>query len=83
MPAPYSGGCQCGQVRYDLTGEPLHLIACHCSECQNQSGSAFGMSMIVKMDDLKITAEAMADLLEKFGCSAELVELTRHQWRSE
>ncbi len=55
MPAPYSGGCQCGQVRYDLTGEPLHLIACHCSECQNQSGSAFGMSMIVKTDDLKIT----------------------------
>ena len=55
MPAPYSGGCQCGQVRYDLTDEPLHLIACHCSECQNQSGSAFGMSMIVKTDDLKIT----------------------------
>lgn len=55
MPAPYSGGCQCGQVRYDLIDEPLRLIACHCSECQNQSGSAFGMSMIVKTHDLKIT----------------------------
>ena len=55
MPAPYSGGCQCGQVRYYLTGEPPHLIACHCNECRNQSGSAFGMSMIVKTDDLKFT----------------------------
>ena len=55
MPAPYSGGCQCGQVRYDLTGEPVHLIACHCNECRNQLGSAFGMSMIVKTDDLKFT----------------------------
>ncbi len=35
MPAPYSGGCQCRQVRYDLTGEPVHLIACHCNECLN------------------------------------------------
>ena len=55
MPAPYTGGCQCGQVRYTLTKEPLHLIACHCSECQIQSGSAFGMSMIVRREDLEVT----------------------------
>ena len=35
MPAPYSGGCQCRQVRYDLTGESVHLIACHRNECLN------------------------------------------------
>ena len=55
MPAPYSGGCQCGQVRYELIGEPIRLFACHCTECQRQSGSAFGMSMVVRQDDLKIT----------------------------
>ena len=55
MPAPYTGGCQCGQVRYELTGEPIRLIACHCTECQRQSGSAFGMSMLVRQDDLKIS----------------------------
>jgi hypothetical protein len=34
-------------VRYRLTGEPLGLAVCHCTECQRQSGSAFGMSLAV------------------------------------
>jgi hypothetical protein len=48
MPAPYTGGCQCGSVRYVVTMEPIRLLACHCKECQRQSASAFGMSMLVK-----------------------------------
>jgi hypothetical protein len=40
------GGCQCGRVRYRVEGEPLILGICHCTECQRQSGSAFGMSMV-------------------------------------
>jgi len=55
MPAPYTGGCQCGQVRYELTAEPKRLVACHCKECQRQSGSAFGMSMLVAEDNLAVT----------------------------
>lgn len=55
MPAPYTGGCQCGSVGYVLTTEPLRLAACHCTECQRQSGSAFGMSMPVKKDSLTVT----------------------------
>ncbi len=31
------------------------MAACHCKECQRQSGSAFGMSMPVKTDSLKVT----------------------------
>ena len=41
------GGCQCGDVRYELSGAPLGLSACHCKACQKQSGSAFGMSLHV------------------------------------
>ena len=47
MTAPYSGGCQCGQIRYEIRAEPLTLYACHCKECQKQSSSAFGLSMPV------------------------------------
>src|SRR5262245_47987104 len=32
-------------------------LACHCKECQRQSGSAFGMSMIVPDDSLLVTGE--------------------------
>ena len=55
MPAPYTGGCQRGSVRYVLTTEPVRLVACHCTECQRQSGSAFGLSMLVKKDNLAVT----------------------------
>lgn len=41
------GGCQCGAVRYRLTAEPRFLAVCHCKECQRQSGSAFGMSLMI------------------------------------
>ena len=55
MTAPYTGGCQCRSVRYILTTEPIRLSACHCKECQRQSGSAFGMSMPVKKESLTVT----------------------------
>ncbi len=44
---PLSGGCQCGQLRYKITEQPLTLYCCHCTECQAQSSSAFGMSLRV------------------------------------
>jgi len=42
-----TGGCQCGQVRYRLSAEPQALFICHCRECQKQSASAFGISVIM------------------------------------
>ncbi|MBW4440321.1 MAG: GFA family protein [Plectolyngbya sp. WJT66-NPBG17] len=54
MNAPYTGGCQCGQIRYEIRAEPLTLYACHCKECQRQSSSAFGMSMTVQREAVVI-----------------------------
>jgi len=55
MPAPYEGGCLCGTVRYRLTAEPLTLYACHCTDCQVLSGSAFRLSMPVVRESVQIT----------------------------
>lgn len=55
MPAPYSGGCQCGAVRYEITGEPTGLTVCHCTDCQRQSASAFGMSLRVPTASVRFT----------------------------
>jgi hypothetical protein len=54
MLIPYIGGCQCGRIRYEIHAEPLTLYVCHCTECQRQSASAFGMSMPVPRDAVKI-----------------------------
>ena len=45
-----TGGCQCGAIRYRLLGAPTALYACHCRLCQQQSASAFGMSMRIERD---------------------------------
>ncbi|WP_298232707.1 GFA family protein [uncultured Azohydromonas sp.] len=54
MPDARTGHCQCGAVRYRLTGEPLTLFACHCTDCQRQSSSAFGMALWVKKADVEL-----------------------------
>ena len=49
------GGCQCGALRFKLTGMPLFTHACHCFTCRRRSGSAFGLSTFVLRDDLTLT----------------------------
>ncbi|WPE23292.1 GFA family protein [Shinella zoogloeoides] len=36
-----SGQCLCGQVRLSVRGEPLRIGICHCTDCRQESGSAF------------------------------------------
>lgn len=52
---PVTGGCQCAAVRYEITGRPVALYVCHCKECRKQSASAFGISLIVRRADFRVT----------------------------
>jgi hypothetical protein len=52
--ANMTGGCQCGKLRYEIGATPLGAYACHCTQCQTQSGSAFGESLIVARPDFRI-----------------------------
>ena len=36
-----SGGCLCGDLRYEGRGEPSWVVHCHCRNCQRASGAAF------------------------------------------
>ncbi len=54
MTTKLTGGCQCGDVRYEVTGVPQHVVVCHCTDCQRQSGSAFGMTLVVKETDFRL-----------------------------
>jgi hypothetical protein len=35
----HTGGCHCGAVRYSVTGEPQHVVLCHCSDCRKSAGA--------------------------------------------
>lgn len=36
---PLEGGCQCGAVRYRLTGTPMMTALCHCSLCRRANAA--------------------------------------------
>jgi hypothetical protein len=38
---PLTGGCQCGAVRYRVSGEVGYPHLCHCRMCQKASGNFF------------------------------------------
>jgi hypothetical protein len=35
----YQGGCQCGALRYEITGNVKDPVVCHCRMCQKAFGS--------------------------------------------
>ncbi len=55
-----SGGCNCGQVRYQLDGEPIRVGICHCETCRKDSGSAFSF--------FGVWPRAAATLSGELGC---------------
>jgi len=54
---PINGGCQCGQLRYEITELPSTLYCCHCTECQGQASSAFGMSLRVPAHGVELNGK--------------------------
>jgi hypothetical protein len=51
---PLTGGCACGAIRDELTRPPIALFACHCTDCQKMTGSAFSMGMPVFAKHLRL-----------------------------
>lgn len=48
------GGCTCGQVRYQVTSEPMIVHCCHCRGCQQNSGSAFALNALFEADRVRL-----------------------------
>jgi len=55
MPAPYTGRCLCGSIRFTVAEEPLTVYACHCTDCHKRSGSAFSLSVWVNYRAIAVT----------------------------
>ncbi|MCW5575363.1 MAG: GFA family protein [Burkholderiales bacterium] len=36
----WTGGCLCGDIRYEADGEPLWVAHCHCATCRRHVASA-------------------------------------------
>jgi hypothetical protein len=63
--AGINGGCRCGAVRYTLALDALPTTyACHCTDCQTWSGSAFSQQAAVPEAALQISGPVVLYELE-------------------
>lgn len=56
-----TGGCQCGAVRYAISGVPDRVHLCHCRMCQKAVGGPFAAYAPVRRDELVWTRGAPAE----------------------
>ena len=53
------GACQCGNIKYEITGENLGLAICYCTECQKLSTGIATYSMALKTESFKLLQGTM------------------------
>lgn len=51
----FTGGCYCGEIRYEAKGDPIIKGQCHCRECQTFSGGAPNLFMLMPTDGFRFT----------------------------
>ncbi|MFR0693049.1 GFA family protein [Enterobacterales bacterium AE_CKDN230030158-1A_HGKHYDSX7] len=44
----HSGGCLCGAVRYEISGELALIQICHCGQCRKAQGGPFATNIPVE-----------------------------------
>lgn len=67
------GGCACGAVRYRLTNSPMIVHACHCRDCQRQTGCAFVINLWIEREFIQVQGSEPAAFPQPPGPSG-----TRH-----
>ncbi|WP_423823701.1 GFA family protein [Salinisphaera sp. SPP-AMP-43] len=61
----YQGGCFCGEVQFELTGDPVAMGYCHCESCRHWSAGPVNAFSLWAPDALRLTRGA--ERLESFN----------------
>lgn len=43
-----TGGCLCGAVKYEASGEPKRFYHCHCSRCRKATGTGHASNLLLQ-----------------------------------
>ncbi|MDG9883498.1 GFA family protein [Pseudomonas sp. GD04058] len=55
--SPITGGCLCGQVRFEARGEPYRVGLCHCMDCRKHHGALLNASAIYPETAVSVTGQ--------------------------
>jgi hypothetical protein len=62
-PKPITGRCLCGGVTYSADAEPIVQAACHCTDCQRQTGSPFSVVVAVPRAAFKAEGSTLSSFV--------------------
>lgn len=62
------GGCQCGAVRYEITGAPMVTAICHCTTCRRANGAPVVAWAMFEKGQVQFATEQP----KKFAASSEV-----------
>jgi len=80
----HAGGCLCGAVRLEMSGEPYRVGVCHCLDCRKHHGAVFSTFAVFPADAVVVTGETRSCRdryfcpvcgSSVFSCSADEVEV--------
>lgn len=54
----HTSSCFCGEVRFEVTGEPVAMGYCHCSSCRHWSAGPVNAFTLWKPETLQVTQGA-------------------------
>ena len=58
MSEPYTGGCACGEIRYEVSGEPMAMVDCQCRDCQRKSGTGHSSFVVLPRAGATLSGKA-------------------------
>ena len=75
----YSGGCQCGAVRFRVEGALGDASICHCRMCQKASGNFYQPLVSVRGAKLDLDARRAEELSSRrtMSCAASAATAAR------
>ena len=62
-----TGSCGCGNVRYQVRGEPIFVNNCHCRRCQQQTGSNSVVNAFFENDRVELLSGELSEHTVKSG----------------
>lgn len=49
-----TGHCHCGEITFEADVDPSQAMICHCTDCQNLTGSAFRVAIPVRPEAFRL-----------------------------
>ena len=76
----YTGSCFCGEVQFEVSGEPVAMGYCHCQSCRHWSAGPVNAFTLWKPDAVQVTRGT--DSIGSYSKTAEQPSEVVHEvWR--